>query len=74
MKDRPNYVIFSFFALIGFSNNVWRMEFSELNSHIREMSFEMLLEPSQFQQLNYVGHYVQDMNIDNLRTGWRRFY
>ncbi len=64
-------VIFSlFFALIGFSYNVWRMEVSEANSNIREASFEMLLEISQFQQLIYVGHHDKDMNIGNPRKGW----
>ncbi len=64
-------VIFSlFFALIGFSYNVWRMEVSEANSNIREASFEMLLELSKFQQLIYVGHYDKDMTIGNPRKGW----
>ena len=64
-------VIFSlFFALIGFSYNVWRMEVSESNSNIREASFEMLLELSQFQQLIYVGYHDKDLVAGNPRKGW----
>ena len=59
-----------FFALLGFSYNVWRMEVSEENSNIRTACFEMLLELSSLEQLIYVAHYDQDDKTASPRIGW----
>lgn len=64
-------VIFSlFFALVGFSYNVWRMELSEHNNNIRSASFEMLLELSAFEQLIYTAYYDKDLNEGSPRKAW----
>ncbi|MCW8833082.1 MAG: hypothetical protein OQK09_02785 [Colwellia sp.] len=64
-------LIFSmFFALLGFSYNVWRMEVSEENSNIRMACFEMLLELSSLEQLIYVAHYDGDEKTASPRKGW----
>jgi len=59
-----------FFALVGFSYNVWRMEASEQNSNIRTACFEMLLELSSLEQLVYAAHYDKDAVQGSPRKGW----
>ena len=64
-------VFFSlFFALLGFSYNVWRMEVAEENSNIRTASFEVLLTLSSLEQLVYSAHYDRDEQEGNPRKGW----
>ena len=64
-------VIFSvFFALVGFSYNVWRMEVSEENDNIRLASFEILLELSALEQLVYTAYYDHDVKEGSPRKGW----
>ena len=64
-------VLFSvFFALLGFSYNVWRMEVTEENSNIRTASFEILLTLSSLEQLVYSAHYDGDQQEGNPRKGW----
>ena len=64
-------VIFSvFFALVGFSYNVWRMEVSEENNNIRTACFEILLELSALEQLVFAAHYDGDRQEGNPRKGW----
>lgn len=63
--------IFSvFFALAGFSYNVWRMEESELNNNIRTACFEMLLELAALEQLIYSAHYDDNIIEGSPRKGW----
>jgi hypothetical protein len=59
-----------FFALAGFSYNVWRMEVSEHNSNVRTACFEILLELAALEQLVYSAHYDQDPIEGNPRKGW----
>jgi hypothetical protein len=59
-----------FFALIGFSYNVWRMEISEYNANVRDASFEMLLQLSELELIIYAGHYDKDKITGNPRKAW----
>jgi hypothetical protein len=59
-----------FFALIGFSYNVWRMEISEYNASVRDASFEMLLQLSELELIIYAGHYDKDKITGNPRKAW----
>lgn len=64
-------VLFSvLFTLIGFSYNVWRMEVSEENNNIRTACFEILINLSSLEQLNYAAHYDGDLKEGNPRKGW----
>jgi hypothetical protein len=59
-----------FFALVGFSYNVWRMEITEYNANIRDASFEMLLQLSELELIIYSGHYDNDPIAGNPRKAW----
>ena len=63
--------IFSiFFALIGFSYNLWRLEVSEKNNTIRIAAFSMLTELAELEQIVYAAHYDKDTIVGNPRNGW----
>ncbi|MFT6957463.1 MAG: hypothetical protein ACJAYC_002474 [Halieaceae bacterium] len=71
MKWYQATALFSiFFAVVGFSYNVWRMEITEHNSNVREASFETLLQLAELEQLVFAAHYDQDPVAGNPRNGW----
>ena len=59
-----------FFAVLGFTYNVWRMEMTEHNSNVREASCETLLQLAELEQLVFAAHYDQDPVAGNPRNGW----
>ena len=71
MKWYQATALFSiFFAVLGFTYNVWRMEITEHNSNVREASFETLLQLAELEQLVFAAHYDQDPVAGNPRNGW----
>ncbi len=71
MKWYQATALFSiFFAVVGFSYNVWRLEITEHNSNVRQASFETLLQLAELEQLVFAAHYDQDPVAGNPRHGW----
>ncbi|MCO7225603.1 hypothetical protein [Pleionea sp. CnH1-48] len=65
--------IFSiFFALVGFSYNVWRLEITEENNNVRTACFEMLEELGELEQVVFFAHYDKDIIEGSPRHGWVR--
>lgn len=59
-----------FFALVGFSYNLWRLEASEANNNVRTACFEILKTLAELEQLIYARHYDDDKVAGNPRIGW----
>ena len=73
MKWYQATALFSiFFAVLGFTYNVWRMEITEHNSNVREASCETLLQLAELEQLVFAAHYDQDPVAGNPRNGWAK--
>ena len=71
-KSAPSLtaIISLLFAVTGFSYNAWRLEVSEENNTVRDASFQVLTELSEFEQVLYANHYDQNEVDGSPRIGW----